>query len=62
MEPEATNIEVPNTQKLTIPANTLQAGDCLRLWGFAKVNNAVNRCKLFELSAKLISTRQPWAP
>lgn len=37
MAPADTSVETANTQKLTIPANTLQAGDRLRIRGLARV-------------------------
>lgn len=39
MAPEDTTVETANTQRLTIPAGTLKAGDRLRIRGFGRVTN-----------------------
>lgn len=39
MAPADTSVEVANTEKLTIPANTIANSDRLRITGFAKVTN-----------------------
>lgn len=46
MAPVATNVEVANTSKLTIPANTLKAGDRLRVRAFGKVTGVNGTPKL----------------
>lgn len=66
MAPADTGIEVANTQKLTIPANTLKAGDRLRIRGFAKVTNqnATDtlraRLRIGGLTGVLLATVTPY--
>lgn len=66
MAPADTSVEVANTQKLTIPAGTLKAGDRLRIKGFAKVTDQNGsdtlraRVRIGGLSGVLVATVTPY--
>lgn len=66
MEPADTGIEVANTQRLTIPANTLKAGDRLRIKGFSKVTgqNGTDtirvRLRIGGLTGVMLATVTPY--